>query len=87
MAEIAGGSLHNKTIRPFCLDVTEVTVSAFKRCVERGRCVAGDTYEVNVHCNLDAPGRARHPINCVDLSHAQALCAKYDLVPGWSPGG
>lgn len=56
----------------FFLDRTEVTVAAYRRCVEAEACtptVAGD------ECNWGAPDRDEFPINCVTWHQAVAYCA------------
>jgi formylglycine-generating enzyme required for sulfatase activity len=74
-------------VGPFRIDKTEVTVAAFRRCVEAGECSAqgltmpfgGDPMkeqpEWAPYCNWGKSGREDHPINCVDWSQAQAYCA------------
>ncbi len=54
----------------FQIDKTEVTVEAYRRCVEAGSCSkpAGGT------CNWGKTGRERHPINCVDWEQARTYC-------------
>lgn len=47
---------------------SEVTVAQYLACVEAGVC---KRTEGGVHCNADVPGRAQHPINCVDLARAR----------------
>ncbi len=71
----------------FCLDVTEVTVAAYRDCVGAGDCtpsprsVAGpDVPEDHIplwsrSCNDGKRGRKGHPINCVDFTQAQTYCA------------
>lgn len=88
MARIAGGRVRlsadapAQQVEPFCLDVTEVTVDAYARCVVAGQCPAnirrqgaGGTENV---CNGSLPGRGDHPINCVLRSEAQRYCAARD---------
>src|SRR5262249_5576826 len=63
--------VHQVTVQPFALDKTEVTVTAYRACVDAGRCTApypGDG------CNWSQPEQLTHPINCVDFSQAQAYC-------------
>lgn len=69
---------HPVTLSPYCIDVTEVTVAAYSRCVMAGRCTAPDT---GPGCNWDAPSRSNHPINCVDWSQAQAYCQWVGTTP------
>ena len=60
------------TVPTLEIDVTEVTVAAFGRCVSAGKCAAPDT---GMYCNWGKDGRARHPVNCVDLKQATDYCA------------
>lgn len=78
---------HQVTLSAFCIDQTEVTVEAYRACVEGGKCAAA--HEDNVWpdmtkrekklydplCNYGRPGRDRHPINCVDWTMAHTYCA------------
>lgn len=58
-------------VAPFDLDVTEVTVAAYTKCVAAGKCTAPDT---GMYCNWKKPGREGHPINCLDWDQATAFC-------------
>jgi len=58
-------------IPDLCVDVTEVTVEAFRACVAANRCCLPDT---KPFCNWDVPGREGHPINCVDHRQAKQYC-------------
>ncbi|HEY3353009.1 MAG TPA: SUMF1/EgtB/PvdO family nonheme iron enzyme [Polyangia bacterium] len=77
MAELAGGTFamgaaeRRVTVARFCLDRTEVTVAAYARCVQHGRCTPGDTGET---CNTGLAGRGDHPINCVTWAQAESYC-------------
>lgn len=67
------------TVRPFWLDRTEVTASAYARCVDAKVCPAlvdGDTAEPNHTpvCTAGKPGLDRHPVNCVTFSEATTYC-------------
>jgi formylglycine-generating enzyme required for sulfatase activity len=55
----------------FRIDRTEVTVAAYKACVDAGRCTAPDN---GGSCNW-ATSRADHPVNCVDWNQARTYCA------------
>jgi formylglycine-generating enzyme required for sulfatase activity len=64
----------------YCLDVTEVTVSAFTRCVQAGACSEPKAYlvsedsKIDRACNWRRPGADLHPVNCVDWSQAVSFC-------------
>jgi formylglycine-generating enzyme required for sulfatase activity len=83
MAELAGGTytMGNKklaieeetvVVRPFALDITEVTVDAYARCMNQGKCSAPE--DTDSLCNWGKPGRGNHPINCVDAMQAEQYC-------------
>ena len=59
-------------LAPYCLDETEVTVSAYRACVDKGAC----TKPINkqFHCNFRYSDREQHPINCVTWIQAQQFC-------------
>ena len=61
----------NLEVPPFLLDETEVTVDAYRACVEQGACSAPSTGQF---CNWGKPDRDDHPINCVDWVQAGAYC-------------
>jgi formylglycine-generating enzyme required for sulfatase activity len=72
--------VHEAKLGAFCIDRTEVTVAAYKRCVDAGKCAApysGDPDDlswVDEACNQLLPERLGHPVNCVDWKQAQAYC-------------
>jgi hypothetical protein len=60
-------------VAAFCMDLTEVTVNAYRSCVAAGGCKpARDSRRF---CNARWEGRGEHPINCVNWSEARAYCA------------
>ncbi len=63
-------------VSSFRIDKTEVTVAAYRECVEAGRC-ARDTFvtksDVN-RCNWGSSDRDDHPMNCVNWSGADTYC-------------
>jgi formylglycine-generating enzyme required for sulfatase activity len=63
-----------ETVQAFQIDKTEVTVEAYKQCVDAGHCSQLDT-NARGACNWGVSGRERHPINCVDWDEAEAYCA------------
>jgi formylglycine-generating enzyme required for sulfatase activity len=56
----------------FFIDTTEVTVAAYRACVEAGACTPASAGRF---CNGAAKDRDDHPINCVDHAQAEAFCA------------
>lgn len=103
MVEIAGGKFfmgsdaedsldlekpsHKVTLEPYCIDKTEVSVGAYKACVDAGKCAgtavtnksddltAKEKAVLDPLCNLREPDvKKDHPINCVDWTMAEAYC-------------
>ena len=70
------------TVSAFCLDVTEVTVSAYGTCVSSGVCSSeglGTQFWDSKNqgkgpCNWGVSGREKHPMNCVDWGQAGTYC-------------
>ena len=60
-------------VATFCLDVTEVTVAAYAKCVDASACKTPRTERR--FCNVRAPDRADHPMNCVDWHESSGYCA------------
>lgn len=59
-------------VAAFCIDLTEVTVTAYRECVAAGACTpARDTRRF---CNERWEGRGDHPVNCVNWSEARDYC-------------
>lgn len=71
-------------VQTFFIDRTEVTVAAYRSCVQAGRCsakavmmpVEDDEPQPNAakECNWNHPDRDEHPINCVDWYQARDYC-------------
>jgi len=67
-----------------CLDTTEVTAEAYEKCVSEGHCKAPADVRPSERavCNYRAPGREKHPINCVTVEQAKLFCqAQGKLLP------
>lgn len=65
-------------VSTFWIDETEVTVGAYRACVDAGGCDEPGTAGA---CNWELPDRDDHPINCVLWDHASQYCS-------WvAPGG
>ena len=76
---------HAVALSAYCIDRTEVTVSAYAVCVAAGACSAApgtvnwtaytaeDVKRYSRWCNRS--DRPDHPINCVDRDRAAAYCA------------
>ncbi|MDO9017923.1 MAG: SUMF1/EgtB/PvdO family nonheme iron enzyme [Deltaproteobacteria bacterium] len=64
----------------YCMDRTEVSVEAYRRCTAAGACAEPVPFH-DSHgngdflCNWNRPGADRHPANCVTWAKAQAYCA------------
>ena len=71
LAQYGGTPVHQVTLSPFCLDLTEVTLSAYKACVAAKGCTDPASGGL---CNWGVQGRDNHPVNCTDWEQAQAFC-------------
>ncbi|APR85264.1 serine/threonine kinase [Minicystis rosea] len=67
---------HSVTLPAFCIGGTEVTVSAYRECVNSKRGDLQCTAPRNApSCNWNsAVARARHPVNCVGWAQADTYC-------------
>lgn len=57
----------------FRIDKTEVTVEAYRQCVNAKHCTLPDTGGRG-SCNWELGGREKYPINCIDWKQAEAFC-------------
>jgi len=64
--------VHDVSFPTFRIQIDEVTVAQYERCVDVGRCTPAGTEEF---CNAGRPGREHNPINCVSYAQAEAYCA------------
>ncbi len=69
---------HRVQVGAFCMDITEVTVAAYRGCVKNGKCKAPEkeaSGDLLGHvCNWGQSDREEHPVNCVDFASASAYC-------------
>jgi len=71
-------------VAAFRIDVKEVTVAQYARCVAEKKCTTDgltsaffggkDQPEYSEFCNWEKKGREKHPINCVTWKQADAFC-------------
>ena len=64
---------HEAIVASFYMDQTEVTMTAYGKCVAAGGCKP--THIDHRFCNGKEKDRDDHPVNCVDLPMATAYCA------------
>jgi formylglycine-generating enzyme len=72
------------TVKPFCMDLTEVTAAAYATCVSARQCTTEHVGEVSDRrpqafkadrkCNYGVANRGDHPMNCVDWTQSAAYC-------------
>ncbi len=72
--------------RAFHINATEITVGAYRQCVESGVCSKpglaarpsvtdnARSYHAQSTCNFDAPGRTDYPMNCLNWHAAATYC-------------
>jgi formylglycine-generating enzyme required for sulfatase activity len=63
---------HRVWVSEFWMDLTEVTVAAYARCVAAGRCSAPGSGD---QCNWKVAGKEQHALGCVDWNQASRYCA------------
>lgn len=64
--------VHQVHLDAFAIDTTEVTVSAYKLCVDAGKCSVPKLTDPG--CNWGKVDRGEHPINCVDWHQSVRFC-------------
>lgn len=62
---------HLVVIKAFYMDKTKVTLEAYRKCVEVGRCSTPDSMH---HCNWWITGGNNYPVNCVTWKQAKSYC-------------
>lgn len=77
MGSPEGGSfeerpMHEVIVPAIYFDRTEVTVGAYRKCVEAGQCEAPRTN--NPFCNAHFDDHDDHPVNCIAWGDADAYC-------------
>lgn len=82
-AGFGGTKPRSLTVQAFCLDRTEVTVAAYRRCVDGGLCQAppersggprNERFAPERGCNGLEAERDGHPVNCVSWERAALYC-------------
>ena len=78
MRRVAGGAYQmasgeDASVGAFCMDLTEVTVAAYRRCVDAGVCHA-EELACGGAATWGKPGTQNHPVNCVTWFEADAFC-------------
>ena len=63
---------HTVTLAAYYMDVTEVTVAAYMKCVDAGKCTKPSI--CSGHATYGVVGKAQHPVNCVKWTQADAYC-------------
>ena len=71
---------HKVTLSAYYMDLTEVTVAEYKKCVAAGQCAEPGGDSTSSYCNWDSAGktakagRDQHPVNCVNWTESQKYC-------------
>ncbi len=65
---------HTLTLSAYAIDKTEVTVAAYRACVESGDCTPPVNKLGTRPCNFDLPDRDDHPVNCISWWQASRYC-------------
>jgi iron(II)-dependent oxidoreductase len=62
---------HQVTVSAFAIEKTEVSVVAYRACVDAGMCTPP---AMDIDCNYGVTGRDNHPVNCVTWQQAADYC-------------
>lgn len=73
-AEANEGPVHDVKVSAFVVDRTEVTVAAYRACVERGACAPPTSGSTHCSWTRDDPAL---PMNCVTHEEATLFCAAH----------
>lgn len=66
---------HEVYLSKYAIDIYEVSVEDYKRCVDQGACTTPTlSQRWSELCNWEVQGREDHPINCVDWFQARTYC-------------
>ena len=65
---------HLVNVPLFDVDKYEVTVAAYKSCVDAGTCSAPRDTTYSPYCYWGVVGKEEHPVNCIDWNQAGAYC-------------
>lgn len=76
---LKGSKLTETHVEAFCIDRTEVTVAAYRSCVEAGKCTkphanSDGSADSGGNCNQLLEARSGLPVNCITIAQAQAYC-------------
>ena len=79
------------TVKPFCLDATEVTVAAYAACAHLGPCNPAHVHPEwstlksqemkswSELCNTERADRLTHPVNCIAWEEGHRYCEAQGL--------
>jgi len=65
--------VHQVTLSAYCIDKTEVTVVAYRACVQEGKCKQPDNF--SLFCPWGMLGADQDPMTCVDWNRARNFCS------------